>query len=103
MPDVLQTCLFQSPLYIPRSEYEVQNGFTDIFLKRHPRQPTIKYEWLWELKYIKEGDRKSLPAVREKAREQLMRYQSDREMTGRDDLKTAAVIFIGKKEYEIIY
>jgi hypothetical protein len=100
---MLLSCLFLCPFYVPRSEYEVRDGFTDIYLKRHPRQPTVRYEWLWELKYIKEGDRKTLPAVREKAREQLKRYRQDGEMAGRDDLKKAVVIFIGKKEYEVFY
>jgi hypothetical protein len=99
---MLLACLFQSPVYVPRSEYEVQDGFVDVYLKRHPRQSSVRYEWLWELKYLKTSERKTLPQVRQKAQEQILRYQRDHEMGDREDLKKAAIIFIGKKEFVLI-
>jgi hypothetical protein len=64
--------------------------------------PDIKYEWLWEIKYIRESDRRTLPAVRREAVEQMKRYLADREMGGREDLKAAVILFTGKKKREII-
>jgi hypothetical protein len=94
--------LFQSSLYIPSSEREVEGGYIDIYLKRSPLLPDIQYEWLWEIKYVKESDIQTLPSVREEAREQLKRYLAGREMTARNDLRTAIILFIGKDKYEII-
>jgi hypothetical protein len=94
--------LFQSRIYVPRSEYETEGGYTDIYLRRSPLLPDIKYEWLWEIKYIKESDRRTLPAVRREAVEQMKRYLADREMGGREDLKAAVILFTGKKKREII-
>jgi hypothetical protein len=94
--------LFQSNLYIPLSEKEVEDGYIDIYLKRSPLLPDIQYEWLWEIKYLKKSDIQTLPAVREEACKQLKRYLSNKEMTGRNDLKSAAILFIGKDKYEII-
>jgi hypothetical protein len=94
--------LFQSNLYIPLSEREVEGGYVDIFLKRSPLLPDIPCEWLWEIKYVKESDMKTLPLVRKEAGEQLNRYLIDREMNRKNDLKSAVILFIGKDEYEII-
>ncbi|GHT48589.1 hypothetical protein AGMMS49982_00130 [Bacteroidia bacterium] len=93
--------LFQSKLYVPLTEKEVENGYIDIFLQRSPRLPDIKYEWVWELKYLKKGDRKALHSARNDARAQLEKYRNSREFAGRADMRFASIIFIGKDKFEI--
>ncbi|GHT48595.1 hypothetical protein AGMMS49982_00150 [Bacteroidia bacterium] len=93
--------LFQSKLYVPLTEKEVENGYIDIFLQRSPRLPDIKYEWVWELKYLKKGDRKALHSARNDARAQLEKYRKSREFAGRADMRFASIIFIGKDKFEI--
>ncbi|GHT54112.1 hypothetical protein AGMMS49982_18270 [Bacteroidia bacterium] len=93
--------LFQSKLYVPLTEKEVENGYIDIFLQRSPRLPDIKYEWVWELKYLKKGDRKALHSARNDARAQLEKYRKSREFAERTDMRFASIIFIGKDKFEI--
>ncbi|GAP72549.1 AAA ATPase [Candidatus Symbiothrix dinenymphae] len=93
--------LFQSKLYVPRTEKEVENGYIDIFLQRSPLLPDIKYEWVWELKYLKKGDRKALHSARNDARAQLEKYRNSREFAERADVRFASIIFIGKDKFEI--
>ncbi len=93
--------LFQSKLYVPLTEKEVENGYIDIFLQRSPLLPDIKYEWVWELKYLKKGDRKALHSARHDARAQLEKYRNSREFAGRADMRFASIIFIGKDKFEI--
>ncbi|GHT01482.1 hypothetical protein AGMMS49525_02310 [Bacteroidia bacterium] len=92
--------LFQSKLYVPRTEKEVENGYIDIFLQRSPLLPDIKYEWVWELKYLKKDDRKALQSARDDARAQLDKYRNSREFAERTDVRFASVIFIGKDKFE---
>jgi CO dehydrogenase/acetyl-CoA synthase epsilon subunit len=69
---------------------------------------TVKYEWVWELKYLKESDvektgddgvAKAVSAAIEEARTQIARYQADPHFAGRTDVKYAVLVFIGKKRY----
>jgi hypothetical protein len=98
---VLLSGLLQSKIYFPTSEKEVTNGYIDIFLGRNPHIPDIKYEWVWELKYLKADDSSSLPAARDHALSQLAKYRASPLFSGRTDIKYAAIIFIGKQDYEI--
>ena len=94
--------LFHTNIYVPFSEHETDAGYVDMYLKRSPLFPEIPYEWIFELKYVKESQRKHLPTVRKDAQEQLNRYSQTPQMAERNDLKMAVIIFIGKKKYEII-
>jgi hypothetical protein len=98
---MLLSYLFLNKTYIPMSEYETGNGYTDIFLQRHPQLPQIKYEWLLEIKYLKTGEEKLVPEKKKEGQEQIQRYIHAHRLEGRDDLKTAIVVFIGKNKYEI--
>jgi hypothetical protein len=80
------------------SEREVGKGYTDILLKKGIGTPQVRYEWLLELKYLKQEDRKQLDSVRKKASEQIQRYMKSREMVGRPNLKVVALTFVGKDE-----
>jgi hypothetical protein len=100
---MLLGCLFQSNAYVPVSEIETNNGYVDIYLNRSPLLPEVKYEWLFELKYIKAGkaNAKTLPALRSEAQKQLNTYSSSALMRDRKDLKKAVILFIGKNKYEM--
>jgi hypothetical protein len=98
---LILACLFLTPWYLPRSEYEVREGYVDIYLKRPPGR-TETVEWVWELKYLKVKNRKELAKVRKEAKGQLEGYVKDRELEGRADLRKAVIVFIGKDRYEII-
>lgn len=89
-----------SNIYKPVSEQEVENGYVDIYLKRE-KLKDVKYDWIIELKYVKSGKSK-LEQVREESLAQLDKYASSRGVVGRDDVKKALVIFIGKTKYEIV-
>ncbi|MDR1400144.1 MAG: ATP-binding protein [Treponema sp.] len=95
---------FRSRLYIPNSEKEVEHGYIDIFLQRSPLVPDVSYEWVWELKYLKKADATEVQvaAALESARAQLARYRASALFTGRDDVKFATLLFIGKEQYQIV-
>jgi hypothetical protein len=98
--------LFQSNIYLPVSEIEVEHGYVDIYLQRSFHFPDIPYEWVWEVKYVKKEDAKSkksavLKETREEARTQLQKYRNSYFFAGRTDVRYLSVIFIGKDKYEI--
>jgi len=97
---ILLTCLFQSNLYVPASETETDSGYIDICLHRSPLFLQVKYEWIFELKYLK-ASVKSMDIHRSKAKEQLQRYCHSEVMKDNKDLKKAVILFIGKNKYEV--
>jgi hypothetical protein len=100
---MLLSCLFESNVYVPVSELETNTGYIDIYLRRSPLLPEVKYEWIFELKYIKAGkaNEKSLAAHRSDAQKQLQNYGSSALMKDSKDLKKAVILFIGKNKYEL--
>ncbi|GHT41596.1 hypothetical protein FACS189437_08680 [Bacteroidia bacterium] len=81
---------------------EVENGYLDVYLQRNPAVPDVKYEWVWELKYIKKGDdEKILQSKRDEAHRQLDQYRHSQYFSGRTDVRFASILFIGKDKYEI--
>jgi hypothetical protein len=100
---------FQSNLYVPLTETEVEDGYVDIYLQRSPRLPDIPCEWVLEIKYIKKSNAETvdtdnhipLQVARDEARIQLEKYRSSQRFVGRDDLRFASILFIGKDRYEI--
>jgi hypothetical protein len=97
---MLLGCLFQSRAYIPVSETETDAGYIDIYLRRSPLVPEVKYEWIFELKYLKASE-KSLAAYRREAQNQLHNYSRSALMKDSKDLKKAVILFIGKNKYEL--
>ncbi|GAP72281.1 AAA ATPase [Candidatus Symbiothrix dinenymphae] len=93
--------LFQSNLYIPLTEKEVEHGYIDIFLQRNPLIPDVKYEWVWEIKYLPVKSWRVTNKTRDAARAQLTKYRNAHEFAGRSDVRFASIIFIGKDKFEI--
>jgi hypothetical protein len=91
--------------YVCHSETEVEHGFIDLFLSRDPRFPDVPYEWLIELKYLKEEQRDKLETVVAQAKEQLAKYAASREVRARfkgGTLKLAGFVFVGKGEVAVV-
>jgi hypothetical protein len=95
--------LFRSNLYLTISELEVSQGYTDIYMRRSHLLPDIPYEWVWEIKYVKneEATENVLKEKREQARVQLAKYRDSHLSTERTDVRYLSLIFIGKDRYEI--
>jgi hypothetical protein len=101
---MLLSGLFRSRLYVPDSEREVEHGYIDIFLQRSPLLPEVPYEWVWELKHLKKDDatKAQVATTLEAARMQLEKYRQSVLFAGRDDVKFAALLFIGKDQYQLV-
>jgi hypothetical protein len=101
---MLLSGVFRSGLYVPTSEKEVEHGYIDIFLQRSPLRLEIPYEWVWELKYLKKGDatEAQVATTLAAAQAQLEKYRASALFAGRDDVKFAALLFIGKEQYQLV-
>ncbi|MCK4260401.1 MAG: AAA family ATPase [Halanaerobiales bacterium] len=100
---ILLTYLGLSNIYKISSEKEVDKGYIDIFLEKDIRFPDVKYEWIWELKYLKKSETNQLERVKKEGLTQLDQYAKSRHFKDKENLKKALIIFIGKDEYEIIF
>ncbi len=98
---LLFTLLQISGVYITISEAETVKGYLDLSLIADRRYATeIAYEWVWELKYLKEKERCQLPAVRQAGCRQLTGYLAQERVRNRFSRQLRAVFltFVGKKE-----
>jgi hypothetical protein len=85
----------------PRSEYEIEHGYIDVFLQRNALD-NATFEWVWELKYVKATDPADvILAKTQEAVTQLNKYKQAKLFLNRTDVKFAAVVFIGKDKYQI--
>jgi hypothetical protein len=102
---MLLGCLFQSNVYVPVSEIETSNGYIDIFLLRSPLVPEVRYEWIFELKYLKalktKTGEEALSKYRDESKKQLQGYSDSAIMKDRKEVKKAVILFIGKNRYEL--
>jgi hypothetical protein len=98
---MLLSTVFQSDFYLPLSEDEVTEGYTDIYLQKHPVKPDIKYEYIFEIKYAKtDATKAEIDAKFTEAESQIQKYKKDTRFAGRDDIRFVAIVFEGKGEYE---
>jgi hypothetical protein len=102
---MLLNSLYLSNLYLVITEYEVDNGYVDIYMQRSHYFPNVPYEWVWEVKYIKkeEADTKKniLQEKRNEARTQLEKYRKSSFFAKRTDVRYLSLIFIGKDAFEM--
>ncbi|MDR3308926.1 MAG: AAA family ATPase [Tannerella sp.] len=101
---ILLTNLFYGKYFIPISEMEVSEGVTDIYLMRSGIYRNMPYEWVWEIKYVKQTDANKpavIEAKKQKSREQLAKYRSSYLFRDRTDVRYLSVIYIGKRKVEI--
>jgi hypothetical protein len=98
---MLLSTLFMSKLYLPVSEDENINGYTDIYLQKHPAIPDMKFEYVFEIKYVKTGAAESeIECAFKEAEAQIEKYKTDPRFTSREDIKFTAIVFKGKGDYE---
>ncbi|MEL5864854.1 ATP-binding protein [Clostridium cochlearium] len=87
--------------YFIQSEAENNKGYVDIMLKRKIQFKDItKFQWIIELKYIKESERDTLEKVKEEGIKQLQGYAESKmvqEELGQDDLRKVLILVVGKK------
>ncbi|KAJ50970.1 hypothetical protein BD780_000756 [Clostridium tetanomorphum] len=99
---ILLTLFAIDDTYIIQSEYENNNGYADIYLRTKIQfKQCTKYEWLIELKYIKEGEKSSLEKVKEQGLKQIERYKTSKivsQNVNKNRIKTALIIVVGKNE-----
>jgi hypothetical protein len=99
---MLLSTMFMSDFYLPVSEDEVTEGYTDIYLQKHPAKPDIKYEYVFKVKYVKTDTAKSeIEAKFAEALAQIEKYKKDARFMGREDVKFAAMVFRGKGDVEV--
>ncbi|TDT67883.1 PD-(D/E)XK nuclease superfamily protein [Hypnocyclicus thermotrophus] len=90
--------LYKSNLYFTKSEYEVEDGYIDIVLKKGTiGQP--RYYGMFELKYISKKDYTEdlLKKKLEEAKEQLMKYKESEELRSMNNMKKWALVFVGSE------
>ena len=100
---MMLSSLFISHLYLPVSEDENINGYTDIYLQKHPAVKDLKYEYVFEIKYAKtDATDAEISAKLAEAEIQIEKYKKDERFADRDDIKFVALAFKGKGEYEVV-
>ncbi|WP_315115529.1 AAA family ATPase [uncultured Clostridium sp.] len=99
---MLLTLLGVDSTYFIKSEDENNKGYVDIMLKKKIQFKNItKFQWIIELKYIKESERDTLEKVKEEGLKQLQGYAESKmvqEELGEDDLKKVLILVVGKKD-----
>jgi hypothetical protein len=103
---IIVLSIFMNNVYIANSEYEVEDGFIDVLLSKNKAfEENIKYEWMIELKYIKEKYRNTLEEIKKQGLDQLKRYNNSSKLSSSYDtkhMKKLLIVVIGKKEVECI-
>ncbi|MBW9152937.1 ATP-binding protein [Clostridium estertheticum] len=99
------TLLGVDSTYFIKSENENNNGYVDLMLRRKIQLKDItKFEWIIELKYIKESDRNTFKKVKEQGLKQLQMYGESKMVQDeleKEGLKKVLIIVIGKKDIYI--
>jgi len=98
---IMLMLLYRSNLYYVKSEYEVEDGFVDILLKKGTIGTPIYYGMI-ELKYIKKGEyqKRGEEVVNEKLEEgteQIKRYENTEEVKVIPNLKKWVLVYVGEE------
>lgn len=99
---IMLTLLGVDSTYFIQSEAENSKGYVDVMLKRKIRFKDItKFQWIIELKYIKESERHTLEKVKEEGLKQLKGYEESKfvqEEFEAENLKKVLIVVVGKKD-----
>jgi len=94
---MLMTLLFVTPAYHPVSEHETTDGYTDLYLVKNHAISSVKYEYVFEIKYVKTGAKDAqMKTVQSEADAQIEKYKKDARFVSRDDVIFATLVFKGK-------
>jgi hypothetical protein len=91
--------------YYIRSEREIENdGYIDLEFLRHPANSGAPYEYVFELKYLKQADENLLESTMQSAKSQLKSYlEKDEYLKGLKKLKAIAIVTVKDKiHWEIV-
>jgi len=76
------------------------NGYADIYLQKSLSAQDMKFEYIFELKYLKtDAKTNEKEAKLAEALEQLKKYRKDARFANRSDIKFVAIVFVGKSDY----
>ncbi|MCB2306997.1 ATP-binding protein [Clostridium estertheticum] len=96
------TLLAVDNTYFIKSEDENSKGYVDLMLRRKIQLKDItKFEWIIELKYIKESDRNTLEKINEQGLKQLQMYGESKMVQDeleKEGLRKVLIIVVGKKD-----
>lgn len=99
---IMLTLLGVDSTYFIQSEAENSKGYVDVMLKRKIQFKDItKFQWIIELKYIKESERHTLEKVKEEGLKQLKGYEESKlvkEEFEAENLKKVLIVVVGKKD-----
>ncbi|WP_330665029.1 AAA family ATPase [Tepidibacter sp.] len=99
---ILMTLFSVYGLYVVQSEPEIDKGYIDILLSKNKAyKKRINYEWLIELKYLKESERNNLQNIKEEGLKQLNKYAKSKIIKSKfdkDNLKKVLIIVVGKRD-----
>ena len=103
---MLLTLLGVDSTYFIQSEAENSKGYVDIMLKRKIQFKDItKFQWIIELKYIKESERNTLERVKQDGLQQLQGYSESKmvqEELETENFKKMLIIVVGKKDIHTV-
>jgi hypothetical protein len=87
--------------YYIRSEREIKNdGYIDLEFLKHPSKPGAPFQYVFELKYLKQADEDLLKSTMQAAKSQLKNYLAiDIELQKLNKLKAVAVVAVKDKIY----
>ena len=91
---LLFTLIFGTRIYYVRSEYEVARKYIDLFLEGR-RDAEVKYQFVFELKYLSKANEKKLEEVKAEAIAQLRGYMAHESLAKLSDLVGYVIIFVG--------
>jgi len=91
---IFYTLLNPAKMYNVHSEYEINRQYLDLFLEERQGSP-VKYQYVFELKYLKKVDQATLPKVKTAAIAQLTNYLSHKQLSSLHNLKAYIIIFVG--------
>lgn len=91
-----------SPLFIKKSEPELNRLFPDILFLNNPSAPS-KYQILFEIKYLKIREKQRILDKLSEASDQIRKYKSLDEIKMLKNLKCYAIVFVGTEgHFELI-
>ncbi len=98
---VFASLLYPTQIYTIHSEYETDRRYVDLLLTRRPPiHPN--YQFVFELKYLKQQEAGQLEAVKNQGLAQLQDYLRHERLHALADLRAWLVVFVGPKAQVVL-
>ncbi|MCY6355111.1 ATP-binding protein [Clostridium sp. ZS2-4] len=98
---ILMTLFGVDGTYMTISEDENSNGYIDIMLKKKIQfESFTKFQWIIELKYLKESEKDKLEEIMLQGLEQLKRYAKSKKIKEgfkEEEIRKVLIVVVGKK------